>query len=170
VTIEPRTEHLILRPLPPGAAARLPADRAGATALLGALLDDQWPLPDILDLMPIHAHRSPTEAAFGIWVIIEAETNAVVGDIGFFRTPDAAGEVEIGYSVIPSRRRRGYASEAVAALVAWAFDQPGLTAILAGTDPDNDVSQRVLRQADFEVTAASPAEIRWRREPGVSRA
>jgi ribosomal-protein-alanine N-acetyltransferase len=152
--------------MPPGAAAFLPADRAGATALLRASLDDEWPQPDIRDLMPVHACRSFSDAAFGIWVMIETATNVVVGDIGFFRAPDAAGEVEIGYSVIPSRRRRGYASEAVAALVAWAFDQPGLTAILAGTDPDNDVSQRVLRQADFEVTAASPTEIRWRREPG----
>ncbi len=167
MSIEVRTEHVILRPMPPGAAAILPADRAGSAGLVGASLDDEWPLPDILDLMPTHAKRSDSEAAFGVWVIIETDANAVVGDIGFFRAPDEAGEVEIGYSVIPSRRRRGYATEAVAALVRWAFDQKGVTAILAGTEPDNEASQRVLRQAGFEVTAASPAEIRWRLEPGA---
>jgi ribosomal-protein-alanine N-acetyltransferase len=115
--------------------------------------------------MPTFARRSPSEATYGVWVMIEVETNAVVGDIGFLRPPDAAGEIEVGYSVVPSRRRRGYATEALRALVAWAFDQPRVTAILAGTDQDNAASQRVLRSAGFDVTEATPAEIRWRLEP-----
>ena len=154
-----------MRPLPPGAAALLPGDRAGAAAPLGASLDVEWPLPDILELMPIFAARSGAEAPFGAWVMIEAESNTVVGDIGFIRPPDEAGELEVGYSVVPGRRRRGYATEALAALVAWAFAQQGVSAILAGTDPDNAGSQRVLRSAGFEVTDATPAEIRWRLEP-----
>ncbi len=163
--IELRGERLILRPLPAGAAALLPGDRAGAAALAGASLDDEWPLSDILELMPIFAARSDAEAPFGVWVMIETETNVVVGDIGFIRPPDEAGEIEVGYSVVPSRRRRGHATEALGALVAWAFEQPGVTAILAGTDPDNAGSQRVLRGAGFDVTDATPAEMRWRLEP-----
>lgn len=165
MTIELRSDDLILRPLLPGAAALLPADRAGAAALLGASLDDEWPLPDILELMPIFAVRSDTEGPFGAWVMIENESNSVVGDIGFVQPPDVAGEIEVGYSVVPSRRRRGYATEALAGIVAWAFEQPVITAILAGTDPDNSASQRVLRSAGFDVTEATPAEIRWRLEP-----
>ena len=164
---EIRTAQLILRPLPPGAAALLPGDRAGAAALVGAPRGDEWPLSDILELMPVFALGSEAEAPFGVWVMVETETDTVVGDIGFIRPPDDAGEIEVGYSVVPSRRRRGYATEALAALVAWAFEQPGVTAILAGTDPDNDPSQRVLRSAGFEVTDATPAEIRWRRERDV---
>jgi ribosomal-protein-alanine N-acetyltransferase len=156
--------------MPPAAAARLPADRAGAATLIGATLDDEWPLPDILDMMPVHARRAASDARFGVWLIIEAATGAVVGDIGFFGPPSDAGEVEIGYSVVQSRRRRGYAREAVAALVAWAFDQTGVRAIVAGTDPDNDVSQRVLQRAGFERTDASTTELRWRLQPEASRA
>ena len=163
--IELRTTQLILRPLLSGAAALLPGDRVGAATLVGASLDDDWPLPDILELMPIFAARSEAEAPFGAWVIIEAESDTVVGDLGFIRPPDEAGEIEVGYSVVPGRRRRGYATEALAALVTWAFAQRGVTAILAGTEPDNSASQRVLRSAGFEVTAATPAEIRWRLEP-----
>jgi ribosomal-protein-alanine N-acetyltransferase len=159
------TEGLTLRPLPPAAAARLPQDRQGTSELIGADLDAAWPLPDILELMPIFALRSVAEAPFGVWVMIEAEGNTVVGDIGFIRPPDAAGEIEVGYSVVPSRRRRGYATEALRALVAWAFDQPTVTAIVAGTDPENAPSQRVLRSAGFNVTEATPAEVRWRLEP-----
>jgi ribosomal-protein-alanine N-acetyltransferase len=166
-SIEVRTDRLILRPMPPGAAARLPHDRAAALERIGASLDDEWPLPDILELMPLFAGRSEAEAAFGAWVMIETESNTVVGDIGFIRPPDDAGEIEVGYSVVPSRRRRGYATEALAALADWAFDQPGVSAILAGTDPDSDTSQRVLRSAGFEVTGATPAEIRWHLGPPV---
>lgn len=165
--IELQTKQLRLRPMPPSAAARMPSDRVGAAALIGAQLDDEWPLPDILDLMQVHALRSSAEARYSIWVMIEAETGAVVGDIGFFGPPNEAGEMETGYSVIPSRRRRGYATEALAALVAWAFDQPEVTAIVAGTDPDNVVSQRVLASAGFEQTEPEPAELRWRRERGA---
>jgi ribosomal-protein-alanine N-acetyltransferase len=162
-SIDIETDHLILRLMPPGAAAALPGDRDAAVTLIGASLDPEWPLPDILDLMPMHAPRSMPEASFGIWLIIEAAMNAVIGDIGFFGPPDAAGEMELGYSVVPSRRRRGYATEAAAGIVAWAFDQPGVTTIVAGTEPANDVSQRVLERVGFERTTASPVEIRWRR-------
>lgn len=167
--IELRTEHLTLRPMPPGAAVRLPGDRAGAAALIKAALDDEWPLPDILDLMPVHARRSQSDAKFSIWLIVETRTNAVVGDIGFFGPPDATGEVEVGYSVVPSRRRRGYATEALAALSGWAFEQPEVRAIVAGTDPDNAVSRRVLEHSGFARTGAADPELRWRLEPGASR-
>jgi ribosomal-protein-alanine N-acetyltransferase len=158
------TGRLRLRTLPAAAAARLPADRAGATALLDALLDDEWPQPDLLDLLPSHARRTDADIAFGVWVMVEAATNSVVGDIGFLGPPDEAGEVEIGYSVVPSRRNRGYASEAVAALTRWAFQRRDLRAVVAGTDSDNAASQRVLERAGFERTGADGTEVRWRLE------
>jgi RimJ/RimL family protein N-acetyltransferase len=131
-------------------------------------LDDEWPLSDILDLMPVHAGRSTTEARFSIWVMIERETGTVVGDIGFFGPPNEAGEMETGYSVVPSRRGRGYATEALGGLTRWAFEQPEVTAIAAGTDPANVVSQRVLVRAGFRETPAEPAERRWRLDRGAS--
>jgi ribosomal-protein-alanine N-acetyltransferase len=156
--------------MPPAAAARLPADRTGAADLLGARLDDEWPQPDLLDILPIHAARTGEAVQFGVWIMVEPDTNTVVGDIGFLGPPDNAGDVEIGYSVMPRRRRRGYASEAVVALTAWAFGQPGVQAVVAGTAPDNLASQRVLELAGFERTATGTDEIRWRRsQPVASR-
>jgi RimJ/RimL family protein N-acetyltransferase len=60
------------------------------------------------------------------------------------RPPTPGGVVEIGYTVFPDFRRLGYACEAVACLVDWAFDTGDVSAILATVAPDNVASLRVL--------------------------
>jgi ribosomal-protein-alanine N-acetyltransferase len=157
-----RSLRLLLRPLAPLAAAALPGDRASAAALIGAALDDAWPQPDVVDLLPTVAQLPPESVAFGVWTVIEVATNCVVGDIGFVVPPDADGVVEMGYSIVPTRRRRGYASEAAAALVGWVFQQPGVSAVVAGTDAGNAASQRVLEKAGFARTSEAGGEVRWR--------
>ena len=130
--------RLDLIPLPAAAAAALPADRAEAAGIIGAILPDAWPLPDLLGVLPMQA-ATPDQERFGIWLMIERETNTVVGDIGFHGPPDG-GRVEIGFSVIPDRRRRGYASEATRAIVDWAIGQPGIREIVARSDSRNEAS------------------------------
>ena len=164
--IELRTERLVVRPLPAHAAARLPGDRPGAAGALGAALEDDWPLPDVLALMPAQAESTPEAARFRVWVVIEAATNTVVGDIGFMGPPARAGVVEMGYSIVPSRRRRGYATEAAGALVGWALDHPGVAAVEAETDADNRASQLVLERIGFRRASATPETMRWRLERG----
>jgi ribosomal-protein-alanine N-acetyltransferase len=130
-------------------------DREGAAAALGLALDPDWPAPDLLDVLP------GTEP-FGAWAIVELATSTVVGDIGFHGPPDANGVVEIGYSVAPTRRRRGYAVEAARALIEWALTQPGIRLIVAGSDPGNAASIATLERLGFERTAEADGEIRWR--------
>ena len=129
-----QTTRLELRPLPSAAARALPDDRETAARLLGAALSADWPQPDLLDVLPMQAAAEQSGERFGVWVIIERESTTVVGDIGFMGPPGEDGGVEIGYCVIPDRRGRGYASEAVAALVAWALAQPGVGSVAARCD------------------------------------
>ena len=96
-----------------------------------------------------------------MWVIIERESATVVGDIGFFGPPDASGVLEVGYSVIPDRRRRGYATEAAIALVTWALDQPGIQAIDATCDADNVASILTLSRIGFRRTGEKDGRILW---------
>ena len=49
----------------------------------------------------------------------------------------------IGYAVVPWQRRRGYATQALAALLPLARAQ-GLSSVEITTDPDNTASQRVV--------------------------
>ena len=159
-----QTTRLELRPLPSAAARALPDDRETAARLLGTALAADWPQPDLLDVLPMQASATQAEERFGVWVIIERGSTTVVGDVGFMGPPGEDGDVEIGYCVIPDRRGRGYAGEAVQALVAWALTQPGVGSVAARCDALNVPSIRVLERAGFVRSGESRGEIRWRLE------
>jgi len=91
----------------------------------------------------------PTEPGFGGWYI--AGARELVGTCGFKGPPDTTGEVEIGYSVIEERRRRGFASGAVHLLVRRAFSDDRVLAVAAETGPTHLSSQAVLTRCGFEL-------------------
>lgn len=76
---------------------------------------------------------------------------AVVGTIGFHAPPDETGRVEIGYSVEPGYRRRGLATEAVAAMLAWA-EANGVHRFRASVSPTNEPSLAIVRSFGFRRT------------------
>jgi RimJ/RimL family protein N-acetyltransferase len=84
--------------------------------------------------------------------------------------PTPGGVVEVGYTVFPDYRRLGYASEAIACLVRWAFDTGDVTSVLATLAPDNVASLRVLdrvggfRQVGTCRDASAGEEIVFRRD------
>jgi RimJ/RimL family protein N-acetyltransferase len=81
------------------------------------------------------------------WMIVaEGE---VVGLIGHKHPPSADGRVEIGYGVAASRRRRGYATAAVAEVVREARLDPSIDAVVAETTRSNVASQRTLQRNGF---------------------
>lgn len=156
------TDRLELKPLPAEAAAALPEDRGAACRTLGAQLSAEWPDPHLVGVLRRHAGASVETECFGVWVMIERCSGGVVGDIGFRGPPDNAGTIEVGYSVVPSRRRRGYATEAASALVGWARSQPSVHVIVAGCDPNNLPSICTLERVGFGRTGEANGEIRWR--------
>ena len=91
--------------------------------------------------------------------MVERASGLVVGGIGFFGPPHD-GEVEIGYGIVPSRQGRGYATEALRAMITRAWADPRVRAVVAGTDPGNVASQRVLGKAGFRQIAAT-GEFRY---------
>jgi ribosomal-protein-alanine N-acetyltransferase len=139
-------------------------DRARASQVLGAQLPPEWPQPDLLDVLPSQASASLSDERFGIWVMIDRETNGVIGDIGFLGSPADSGSVEVGYSVIPSARRRGYATEAARAIVEWVLDQPDIEIVVASCDIGNDASIRTLERLAFVRTGETKGLISWRRD------
>jgi ribosomal-protein-alanine N-acetyltransferase len=125
---------------------------------------DAWPDADLRDFLPTYAamlEEEPLSSRWGVWVMIEKATDTIIGDIGFKGSPDEAGRVEIGYSILPDWRRQGFAAEAARALVHWALTQPGVTAVQAECLPDNTGSVRVLETAGLQQVGREGDLLKW---------
>jgi len=79
------------------------------------------------------------------WLIVVKEVNIGAGMLGFKGYPNAEGSTEIGYGIDPAYQGKGYMSEAVQALIDWAFAHPFCTTITA-TDVENPASSRLLER------------------------
>ena len=125
---------------------------------------------DVVIAKMLHAagQSEPTAevARWGHRQVVERATGLVIGGVGFFGPPDDA-EVEIGYGIVSSRRGRGYATEAVNAMLSLALREPRIVAVVAGTDLENAASQRVLDKAGFRRIKSTDG-LRYRRERGAA--
>jgi len=72
----------------------------------------------------------------------------LIGNGGYKGPPDDAGRgmIEIGYSVVSGRQRRGYATEACRALVDRAFADRRVEVVVAHTLPHLEPSIGVMRK------------------------
>jgi RimJ/RimL family protein N-acetyltransferase len=89
-----------------------------------------------------------TDHGFGMWMLREASTAAVVGR-AILRHLDVEGvdEIEVGYGFMPEYWGRGLATEVARACVRIGFDRLGLSSMVAITTPANLASQRVMTKA-----------------------
>lgn len=139
----------------------LEAELAGAARfaeLLGAEVPPSWP-PGEYDRFAIAYFRDrlaeggEAVVPWYVWYAIRpaaADSPAtLVACGGYFGPPSTDGTVEIGYSVVPEWRRRGYATELVQALITRAFAVPGVSRILAEADVANVASIAVLTRCGF---------------------
>ena len=84
-----------------------------------------------------------------IWIVIEKSSNSIAGELGFKRKADENGFIEIGYSIQPDYRNKGYITESIRMLSAWAFNYPEVKAIIAETLDDNIPSIKALSKNGF---------------------
>jgi RimJ/RimL family protein N-acetyltransferase len=112
------------------------------------------------------AHQPP----YGEYAVALRNSGAVVGLVGLVPSllpfellatfggdhPYAVAEVGLFWAVASARQRRGYASEAAAAVIAFGFDALGLRRMVATTEHDNAASIAVMRRVGMRV-AHNPA-------------
>lgn len=113
------------------------------------------------------------EIGFGPWMVCDKRTGQLVGDIGFGNfqraiDPPFGDTPEIGWVMSPAAHGKGYASEAVAAALAWGdanFENRRTVCII---DPANAPSLRLAERMGFKEFARTEyrSEIvlleRWR--------
>ncbi len=63
-----------------------------------------------------------------------------------------SAQIEVGYLLIPDAWGQGFATEACKRLLRLAFEQTGLTEVVATTDPDNLKFQHVLQKSGLKNT------------------
>ncbi|MEU1469964.1 GNAT family N-acetyltransferase [Streptomyces sp. NPDC005761] len=87
---------------------------------------------------------------YGSYAIRRREDGLVIGGTGFHGAPDEKGHVTIGYGLVESMRGRGYASEALRALLRFTRDR-GVACVHGDTDLDNVASQYVMAAAGMRL-------------------
>jgi RimJ/RimL family protein N-acetyltransferase len=85
--------------------------------------------------------------------IIEKKDGSKIGFIVHFHVlhlGTGTKQLEIGYSLVPSERGKGFCSEAVKIMVDYLFLSKNIMRIQAQTDQRNAASQKVLEKAGFK--------------------
>ncbi len=100
--------------------------------------------------------RSPGEP--GGWVqftVEERQGEQLVGDVGFSPAEDEPGVIKIGYTIAPAFQGRGYATEAVRALVDYLFGTLDAEVVRAYASAENLPSLRVAEKAGLMLVERS---------------
>jgi [ribosomal protein S5]-alanine N-acetyltransferase len=141
------TSRLLLRPVAPDlAAAILAHPEAAVVAGRG------WPHSNTLAALS-PAARPGAEPT---WLVVERNSDAVIGECGWKGAADDTGTVEIGYGLAGPSRGRGYGTELIGALVAWSFAGNRCKHLVAEVRRDNVASRRALERNGFVLDRVAP--------------
>ncbi|MCG3087647.1 GNAT family N-acetyltransferase [Sporosarcina cyprini] len=105
--------------------------------------------------------EDPSLLGWGAWFVTCKKTGEVIGDIGFKGSPDVKGCVEAGYGIVPTAQGKGFATEAVQAVIQWAFSSPAVKQIIAECHAENLASIRVLEKLQMERAASKNGLLKW---------
>lgn len=98
------------------------------------------------------ASRAPGEP--GGWVqfsVVDRDTGRLVGDVGMSQAEGEPGVIKVGYTMAPAVQGRGYATEAVRALVDYAFDVLDAQVVRAFASAENLPSIRVAEKVGLRL-------------------
>ncbi len=122
-----------------------------------------WSDPDVTKFMNIENFKSEHQAVEIItyldqlanenkvirYSIIELESNEIIGSCGYNSVDFENDKAEIGYDIAKHYWGKGYAPEAISALLQYAFHSLNLNRIEAKVEPENLNSIKVLEKLHF---------------------
>jgi RimJ/RimL family protein N-acetyltransferase len=109
-------------------------------------------------------------SGLGLWIILDAGDSRLMGCVGLapvsaarFR-PDATGRIEVLIALSRSAWGLGYATEALTAMMDYAFDVLALPHLTATVDVPNQASHRLMARVGFAAdgeTEGPKLRLRW---------
>ncbi|HEX6791663.1 MAG TPA: GNAT family N-acetyltransferase [Candidatus Krumholzibacteria bacterium] len=154
--LELQTPRLTLVPVTLETITAEISDRKELGRLLNAEIPSGWPPPlndaGTMQWTKQNLLRNPDTKGWGTWHFLlrrDSRPPVLIGNGGFKGKFVAPGTCEVGYSIMEEHQRRGYASEAVAAFVKWAFTHPEIDRVVAHTLTELTPSIRVLEKNGF---------------------
>ncbi len=138
-------------------------DRARLGRVIGARVPETWPGADFLRMLPRIAEgvEETSSGAEPTRLVVHAADETLIGETGFHGPPDASGTVEVGYSILPAYRGRGFATEATRALIRAALARPEVRRITAECLDDNHASLRVLEKLEMRRVGSAGGTLRF---------
>jgi RimJ/RimL family protein N-acetyltransferase len=133
-------------------SALLDGDLPAASAVAGVALTEYFVTDKAKWLWKMRLEQIAEDPADARWLARHAligTEGPVVGHCGFHGPPDDDGIVEIGYSVMPEFRRRGYARAMLTELLRRAAAEPDVKTVRATISPDNAASLATIAGFGF---------------------
>lgn len=127
--------------------ALLRGDLESAQGMVGYRIPADWPqvMASVLRFRVPIARAQPEALPLLLRaMVLRADLEVAVGRLGFHGPVDEAGMLEIGYEVFPAYRRKGYAREAVVAMLGWAQHDPAVRRFRASISPENEASRNLV--------------------------
>lgn len=103
--------------------------------------------------------KSYARFGFGLWLVELKDPSVPAGICGLIKR-DELPDVDVGYAFLPKYWSKGYATEAVTAVMAYGRNVVKLERILAIVSPDNERSIKVLEKVGlrYEGVMTWPAD------------
>ncbi|MGG5252300.1 GNAT family N-acetyltransferase [Neobacillus sp. SM06] len=108
-----------------------------------------------------HLMEDPSLFYWGSWIVMRKSDGVIIGDLGFKGKPDVNKTVEIGYGFLEDYWNNGYATEAVGALIQWAFSESKIEKVKAETLKENYGSIRVLEKLHLQKVDETETVFHW---------
>lgn len=158
------TENLLIKPLTRNFMTAILENKKTDLEDEGYEITSEWlelETYNYLDIIRSFLPENYKPDGFYTWAVIEKASKKMIGDIGFKGAPNQIGIIDVGYSIVPQFRGKGYATEALKAIVAWAFTLENVKRISADCAETNAPSICVLKNAGFRDMFTEDGQIFW---------
>ena len=149
---ELRTDRLVIR--------RFRAEDAAAFAAYRADPDvaryQSWEAYTLQDAQSFVAEMAALHPGMpGEWfqfAVADPSTDELLGDVALRADDENASRAELGFTMSPAHQGKGYATEAVTRVIAYAFERLGVETVFAIADARNDASIALLERIEMRRT------------------